>query len=134
METGRRHLLLSLGTAASLALAGCGVPRAEPSSGTLTVRVNNQSGQSQPVSVTVTDPDGRVVEEDSGEVPADVSRAFESAGHDAESYTIRVRGGGWATSSWWRPATCPEYVFTTTLDAADGTPSVTAGANCASTE
>lgn len=135
MTATRRQVLASAGALAGLALAGCASPGqvGGPSSDetVLRVRVNNQSGRAQPVTVTVTGPDGTAVVDLSDEtVPAGVSQTFERTGLDGDSYEIAVEGTDWATAAVWTPAACPTYTVVTRLDGTDAKPDVAIETSC----
>ncbi|MFC7133465.1 MULTISPECIES: hypothetical protein [Salinibaculum] len=135
MTATRRQVLASAGALAGFALAGCtspgqvGGPSADET--VLRVRVNNQSGRTQPVAVTVTGADGTAVVELSDEtIPAGVSETFERTGLDGDSYSISVEGTDWATGAVWTPASCPTYTVVTRLEGTEGKPDVAIESSC----
>lgn len=134
MSATRRQVLKSVGLVAGLALAGCTSPGQvdgrSTAKTTLRVRVNNQSGRTQSVTVTVTGPDGSAVVDTEETVPDGVSQSIERTGLDGDSYSISVEGTDWATAAVWKPAACPTYTAVTRLEGSDGKPDVAIETSC----
>ncbi|MFC6992041.1 hypothetical protein ACFQH3_09920 [Haladaptatus sp. GCM10025707] len=101
---GRRPFLL----ACAVALSGCSLvtDRDGPSESTLTLDVRNERTGPVDVTVTVTDEEGTVVDEETDRIDASVSRAFEFEVTDQREYTVTVFGSDWGTELAWNAATC----------------------------
>ncbi|MCT9097372.1 hypothetical protein [Haloarchaeobius sp. HME9146] len=131
MTLSRRQLLQTVAVPLAVGLAGCsfsGTLNGTPA-GTLFVEVNNQTDQSEAVTVQLRE-SGQVLDEVSETVPASTSDTvrFDNTGGP---YDVRVVGDEWSTRYTWNLTGCNEKRFRTVLSTQEsGVPKVENSSGC----
>lgn len=129
MTTHRRTVLASATALAGAAIAGCS--SSSEQTGSLTVQVYNGLEQAQTVTVTVTDADGTVRTERSGQrIQPSVSASFDSDGYEPGQYTITVQSEMLRASGTWNPRDCRRFRLTARLTVVDGTTTASTETTC----